>query len=156
MPHRNNVHRDWCPFPWLAIAASAIAAISLFFSITARNMPTDQPEPPQITATPEATIGGVTMAPADLVPLGPSAADDFRHDGVGNDLGGRSRVSPATTIIWAEADPNAAATLQGATPADVLRATARRLEHLQTTPQSSDRNARALWGILRALQDLEG
>lgn len=73
----------------------------------------------------------------------------FYKSQVGDDLGGYSFVSPTQPINW---KIEGAANSNGATVEDVLAAAIARLEHLQTTPQASDRNARALWELNKALQ----
>lgn len=87
--------------------------------------------------------------------FGKQSANDlfFRDAASGADLGGRSIVSPNSTINWKSAG---AVDSEGATVVDVLNATAARLSHLQQTPAANDKNARALFDIVKALDTLEG
>lgn len=65
-------------------------------------------------------------------------------------LTGRT-VGPGFTITWEGSQtPDAAA------PADVLKAVLLRIEHLQKGATGSDRNARALWDVKKAIDTLEG
>jgi hypothetical protein len=66
----------------------------------------------------------------------------------GADYGGESQVSQDTKIKWAAVGPQGAT---GATVADVLEATAARLSQIQKTPQAADKNAKALWHVLQAM-----
>jgi hypothetical protein len=68
----------------------------------------------------------------------------------GADYGGESQVSQNTKIKWA---PVGLATpqIEGASVADVLEATAARLSQIQKTPQAADKNAKALWHVLQAM-----
>ena len=80
----------------------------------------------------------------------------FFKNADGNDYGGESQASPNTKIRWAPAvtsSPNV--TYEGATVADVLQATAARLSQIQKTPQAADRNAKALWHVLQAMDLLD-
>lgn len=79
----------------------------------------------------------------------------FRSTMDGDDLGGVSYVSRTTSIEWAAAAPGRSDG-SGATPEAVLAALVSRLEHLQKSPQASDRNARALWELNKALQIYRG
>jgi hypothetical protein len=69
-----------------------------------------------------------------------------------NDLGGTSHVSPNTVIHWRSASKIDS---EGAVPEDVLKATAVRLSHLQRSPQAQDKNARALWHVMKALAEFQ-
>lgn len=80
---------------------------------------------------------------------------EFRSTMDGDDLGGVSYVSRTTSIQWAAAAPGRSDG-SGATPEAVLAALVSRLEHLQKSPQASDRNARALWELNKALQIYRG
>ena len=60
-------------------------------------------------------------------------------------------TGPGFSITWeGSLTPDAAA------PADVLKATLLRMQHLQSTAAGSDRNARALWNVKQAIDVLEG
>lgn len=68
----------------------------------------------------------------------------------GDVLGGYG-TGPGIKIEWqGSAMPNAAA------PLDVLKLTAQRMSHLQSTPEANDNQARALMEILEAIDALEG
>jgi hypothetical protein len=83
-----------------------------------------------------------------------SGNDLFLRDAVsGLDMGGRSIVSPNSTINWQSAG---AIDSEGATIEAVLNATAARLSHLQQTPAANDRYAQALFEVVKALDILEG
>lgn len=71
-------------------------------------------------------------------------------DKQGNAIGGFA-TGPGINIEWEGTyKPNAA------TPLHVLKLAAERMSHLQSTPQSSDANARALFEVLEAIDALEG
>lgn len=74
----------------------------------------------------------------------------------GNDYGGDSQASPNTKIRWAPAATSPNVTYEGATVANVLEAIAARLSQIQKTPQAADRNAKALWHVLQAMDLLNG
>jgi hypothetical protein len=141
--------RGW--FPFLYIAAIA-AALSLFGVLTMPKPdptdPTDQTDllnatPPEQSAEPEDGIASVR----------PSVQSTFYQSPTGIDAGGVSYVSPATTIHWR---PETAIDSEGATVEQILAAVADRLEFVQSTPQAADRNARALWDVLKALRHFQG
>lgn len=77
----------------------------------------------------------------------------FYQTAGGDDLGGVSYVSPATTIHWR---PEKVVDSERASVEQVLAAAVARLEFIQSRPQASDRNARALWELNQALQILRG
>jgi hypothetical protein len=77
----------------------------------------------------------------------------FRDAVTGADVGGKSIVSPSTSIHWRAAG---VVDSEGATVESVLHATAARLSHLQQTPAANDRYAQALFEIVKALDILEG
>lgn len=78
----------------------------------------------------------------------------FRSDpATQNDLGGVSHVSPNTSINWrSEYLPDS----EGASVSSVLEAVKDRMSFLQSTPQASDTNARALFALQKALDTLDG
>jgi hypothetical protein len=88
-------------------------------------------------------------------PLGGTVCkNDLSPDG--NDLGGVAYRKDGLNITWRPATGAPLPTqIHGVTPAQVLAAVAMRLEAVQSTPQASDRNARALWEIHKALKNLE-
>lgn len=78
---------------------------------------------------------------------------EFHLDANGNDLGGTSVLSNATSIKWrSEFYSNS----QGATVLEVIKAAAERMQQLQQTPQASNTNARALWELRKAIDLMEG
>ena len=72
----------------------------------------------------------------------------------GNDYGGESQASPNTKIRWAPVCLSPNVTYEGASVANVLEACAARLSHIQQTPQAADRNAKALWHVIQAMDTL--
>ena len=89
------------------------------------------------------SLRGETMA---KVPLSFEHTDDANKRPVTGRSGG-----PGFTITWEGSQtPDAAA------PADVLKAVKYRMEHLQKGATGSDRNARALWNVMQAIDVLEG
>jgi hypothetical protein len=118
------------------LAAAAIVGAVASFTMEIKTMDAAKPEPiPQL--------------------LGNLSGNDlfFRDAASGADLGGRSIVSPNSTIHWRSAG---AVDSEGATVVGVLNATAARLSHLQQTPAANDKYARALFDIVKALDTLEG
>lgn len=77
------------------------------------------------------------------------ARHHHRMTPAGEALGGMS-AGPGFAIKWAGIEAP-----DGTEPADVLRACASRMKHLQQTNLGSDRNARALFSVLAALDELE-
>jgi hypothetical protein len=65
-------------------------------------------------------------------------------------LGGTA-TGPGIAIDW-----YGAASANGAIPVDVLKVTAQRLSHLQSTPQANNGQAKALFAVLEAIDYLEG
>lgn len=80
------------------------------------------------------------------VPLSSDHTDDMNK----RPVTGRA-AGPGFSITWEGSQtPDAAA------PADVLKAVLLRIEHLQKGATGSDRNARALWDVKKAIDTLEG
>lgn len=76
---------------------------------------------------------------------------EHRTDPVSKRALGGVASGPGYTINWAGTQQP-----EAAQPIDVIRALKSRMTHLQTTSCGSDKNARALWEIDKALQILEG
>lgn len=67
----------------------------------------------------------------------------------GEPVGGNTN-GPGLVIVW-EGTQNE----RGASPLNVLKVVAERMTHLQSTPLKSDKQARALFSILEAIDTLE-
>lgn len=80
------------------------------------------------------------------------AQNHFHKSDLGNDAGGFSS-GPGYSIVWCSettSDPDKASPLM------LLQTVLDRMEFVQSTAQSSDRNARALWHVLQARDSLSG
>lgn len=140
----------------LAGAITAALAIAIGLWVVLPAAPTPQTTPAEvaaidaITAAAPSAIDGIPAL--DEIRAFRPGSHEFRRDAATrDDLGGRSIVSPATTINWRSVSKLDS---EGATVAGVLEAAALRLESIQQTPQAADGNARALWLVLRALKEL--
>jgi hypothetical protein len=121
------------------ITAAILAVIAVF---TRKAKPMNTNTPPQPPTASNQVVG--SRFGNDLF---------FRDAVTGADVGGKSIVSPSTSIHWRAAG---VVDSEGATVESVLHATAARLSHLQQTPAANDRYAQALFEIVKALDILEG
>lgn len=135
--------RDWGPFPNLAIGVCFVSLMGACVTI-----PIDpKPAPDPFAATPPTAA----ELPPALERVAVETKSTFYQTAGGDDLGGVSYVSPATTIHW---KPEWVVDSERASVEQVLAAAVARLEFVQSRPQASDRNARALWELNQALQIL--
>ena len=67
-----------------------------------------------------------------------------------NGDGVRFAIGPVMRIQWASTE------VPGATPLEVLQATYQEMEYLQSTPQGSDQNAKAMFSLLESIDYLNG
>lgn len=141
--------RDLGPFPTLAIAVCFVSLMGACVTI-----PFDpKPAPDPFAALPNATPPAAAESPAPLERVNVETKSTFYQTAGGDDLGGVSYVSPATTIHW---KPEWVIDSERASVEQVIAAAVARLEFIQSRPQASDRNARALWELNKALQVLQG
>lgn len=89
-------------------------------------------------------------------PAEPAMENTFRRSEPSNDdLGGETVVN-GLRIQWRKTDVEFGTAPGSVSPLEVLRAVAARLSSLQRTAQRADVNARALWHVTNAMDQLAG
>lgn len=145
---------------WLEVFAvlSVCGLLVACFSMMSRRISDPFSNPPPVavdSATKSKPLETQTPTAAELPPalerVAVETKSTFYQTAGGDDLGGVSYVSPATTIHWR---PEWIVDSERASVEQVIAAAVARLEFMQSRPQASDRNARALWELNQALQIL--
>jgi hypothetical protein len=140
--------------------ALAVFGYAIALAITPKSSFVVEKETPTVSEKPFTNADGFTVM-GDVVGEVPFSAVQhlataehrmLSETATGNDLGGDSHVSPNTTIHWR---PASVVDSDGTTVEAVLQATAVRLSHLQKSPQAQDKNARALWHVMKALAEFQ-